>query len=425
MILKFALALAVFALTLYLVTARPKGLQIGFGAMIGAALALLAGITPLRDVATVWGIVWDSTFTFVAIVVMSLVFDEAGFFEHISKRVEAMTHGSTRKLFTYNILLGAAVSALFSNDGGALVLTPIIYSVIRRTDIPAHRYLAFIMSTQFITDTASIPFVISNLVNIIGSTYFSITFLQYFLHMFLPFATSVLSSLAMLYLVLGRGLPERFHYTPPADTYKDERVIALAIPFMASLIAVYFATSFLNVPVAFIAVPAVAGLAGYAAARGRISVSRILREAPWQIIVFSLGMFIVVYGLGNSGMTQYLAYALSRIQATGPVASTVLSGYMFAGMAGLMNNLPSVLLGNLAIARLHDPGILPYVNVIANDIGPKFTPIGSLATLLWMYTLERKSGMRVSALYYMKIGTVTALPVLTLTLLSSYLASLL
>ncbi len=84
-----------------------------------------------------------------------------------------------------------------------------------------------------------------------------------------------------------------------------------------------------------------------------------------------------------------------------------------------------MLLGNLAIARLHDPGILPYVNVIANDIGPKFTPIGSLATLLWMYTLERKSGMRVSALYYMKIGTVTALPVLTLTLLSSYLASLL
>jgi len=80
--------------------------------------------------------------------------------------------------------------------------------------------------------------------------------------------------------------------------------------------------------------------------------------------------------------------------------------------------MPSVMIINLAIARFSDPGFLIYANVIGNDIGPKFTPIGSLATLLWLYTLERKSGIKISVPYYMKVGFIVAVPVLFFTLLT-------
>src|SRR3546814_1270581 len=119
-------ALLIFVATIVLVVWQPKGLGVGWSAMAGAALALLTGVVELADIPTVWGFVWNATFTFIAVIIISLLLDEAGFFEWAALHVARWGRGSGRRLFALLVLLGAAMAALFANDGAALILTPIV-----------------------------------------------------------------------------------------------------------------------------------------------------------------------------------------------------------------------------------------------------------------------------------------------------------
>ncbi|MEM3702233.1 MAG: ArsB/NhaD family transporter, partial [Conexivisphaerales archaeon] len=204
---------------------------------------------------------------------------------------------------------------------------------------------------------------------------------------------------------------------------KIQFIFKLAMPTIILLIISYSIGGIYNVPVAFIAVPVVAVLFLVARINGKINTNRILRVAPWQIVIFSLGMYLVVFGLGREGFTEILFSVLAVFSKLGGPFPTLLSGYLFALIAATMNNMPSVMIGNLALSRFTDPDSLIYANVIGNDIGPKFTPIGSLATLLWLYTLDRKGGIKISAVYYMKIGFLIAMPVLTFSLLALWLVT--
>jgi len=151
-----------------------------------------------------------------------------------------------------------------------------------------------------------------------------------------------------------------------------------------------------------------------------IPVMTILREAPWQVVIFSLGMYLVVYGLRNQGLTLEISRSLEWLQGQGFYAATVGAGFLFAGLSTVMNNMPTVLVGSLAI---HDANLLPavkeamiYANVVGCDLGPKITPIGSLATLLWLHVLAQR-GMHISWGQYFRIGIILTIPVLLVTLM--------
>ncbi|GBR28217.1 arsenic transporter [Gluconobacter japonicus] len=417
------LALLIFVVTLVFVIWQPRGLGIGWSAMAGAAVALAAGVIHWHDIPVVWHIVWDATFTFIALIVISLLLDEAGFFHWAALHVVRWGKGRGRTLFPLIVVLGAAIAAVFANDGTALLLTPIVIAILTQLRLSHTAALAFIIATGFVADTTSLPLVISNLVNIVSANFFGIAFDRYAAIMVPVDLVALGATLAVLWLWYRRQVPATYpvaELPAPATAIRDHHVFRAAFPLLALVLAAYFLTAQFHIPVCVVACLA-AGILLLVAGYGRvIPVLKVLRGAPWQIVIFSLGMYLVVYGLRNAGLTDYLATALIWLSHQGPFTATIGTGFLAAVLSSIMNNMPSVLVGALAIQQAHDitpltRELMVYANVIGCDLGPKFTPIGSLATLLWLHVLASKKH-RVTWGQYMKVGLAITPPVLLVTL---------
>src|SRR5699024_4091923 len=382
----------------------------------------------------------------------SSVLDACGFFEWAALHVARWGRGRGRRLFVLIVLLGAVVAAFFANDGAALILTPIVVQILRVLHFSTRATIAFVMATGFIADAGSLPLLVSNLVNIVTADFFGISFARYALVMVPVGVVSVAASLGVLWLYYRRWVPPRYHLSglpQPAQAVTDRLTFCSGWAVLALLLAGYLTAGPLGVPLSAVvgrgavlllalaarrpafAFRALARAAGDGGARRRstgapapahpIRVRTVVQQAPWQVVLFSLGMYVVVYGLRDQGLTAQLTRAFTVLPAHGVLVSALGVGVVVAVVASVLNNLPTVLVMVLAVSGVAASGVtheaMVYATVIGSDLGPKITPIGSLATLLWLDMLDRK-GIRIGWARYVRTGVVLTAPVLLVSLVA-------
>lgn len=413
------IASLIFIITLTFVIVQPKNIQIGTSAIFGAFIALIFGVVTFSDVLDVTNIVWDATLAFIGIIILSLVLDEIGFFEWAALKMAKFSNGSGLKMFIYSILLGAFVSALFANDGAALILTPILLAKMRILQLNMKTIVAFLLAGGFISDSASLPFVFSNLTNIVTANYFSIGFAQYFFDMIIPFIVSVIASTIFLWLILRKDIPKTVDITllkEPKSVIKNMKLFYFSWVFLAFLLCAYFLGDAYDLPISIFALGGATIFLIIATISKSVEPIKIIKEAPWQVVWFSIGLYIVVYGLKNAGLTDYLTLVLKELSVRGDTIAVLGTGFIAAFLSAIMNNMPTIMIMDIALNDIQNQAMI-YANIVGCNLGPKMTPFGSLATLLWLHVLAKK-GVKISFAQYSKFGLIITPPVLFIVLLS-------
>ena len=413
------LASSIFFITLLFVIWQPRGLQIGTTAVVGALVAFSLGVVSFSDLFIVWDIVWDATLAFVGIIILSLVLDEIGFFEWCALKMAKLSNGDGRKMFVYSILLGALVSALFANDGAALILTPILLAKMKILKLNAKTILAFLLAGGFISDSASLPFVFSNLTNIVTANYFNIGFVEYLSNMYVPYIVSVAVTIVVLLALLRKDIPKTVDINLLKDAnsvLKNRTLFYFSWAFLALLLAGYFIGDAYNVPISVFALGGGVVFLIIATLFKTVEPVKIIKNAPWQVVWFSLGLYIVVYGLKNAGLTEYLTIFLNHLNEQGNLIAVVGTGFTSAILSAFMNNMPTIMVMDIALKDIANDAMI-YANIIGCNLGPKMTPFGSLATLLWLHTLGQK-GVKIGFWQYSKFGLIVTPPILLVVLLT-------
>ena len=406
----------IVGLALVLVLVRPRGLNEGAWAIGGALALLLAGALPLDAVQdTLVDLAGVAAFL-VGLFWLSLAADRAGLIDAWGAAIARIAGSDGRALLLAVVLFGVLTTALFSNDGTVVLVTPVVIQLCRRLDIDP---LPYAFAVTFVADSASSLVPVANPVNILFAERLDLSFGAHVAYLALPTAVAVAVTAVMLLVVMRERIPRQIARPEgvPDRNWRLGPGARLVAVGLGLTVAGYLAAAFLHVPPYWVTLLGGAVVVLPGLIMGSISRSDLVRVQPPGLYAFVAGLALMVTAVERQGLLRQAGELVSALQARPEIVGVMGIGIGAAIGSNLINNwtMALVLIPPLEAGGADDP--LIFAGLFGSDIGPNLTVVGSLATLIWM-TQVRQAGMQISAWTYLRLGILTTIPALMAAMLT-------
>ena len=398
----WVVCLLVFLLILW----RPRGVPEFVWAVSGASLLI---VFRLLSPDAAWTAVRAGTHVYCFLVGMMLLAELArqhGVFDWLAELAMEHARGSQTRLFVLVYCIGIVVTSLLSNDATAVLLTPAVLAVVRRTKTSP---LPYLFACALVANAASFVLPISNPANLVVFEG-HLPSLGPWMRIFLAPAVSALAVTFLLLWWRSRGdLSQPMQDgVQPASLNPMGRRAAVGVLLAAGAL---LATSAMGGPVGPAALLAgIVAMLFVAGRQWRVMASA-LRHMSWSVIPLVAGLFVMVSALQQVGALTISSAALEKAASWPPIAGLSAIAFGFGIAANAINNLPMGLIGAAAVHAVQGTRAMQAAVLLGIDLGPNLSVTGSLATILWLMALRREK-IEVSGWQFLRTGVLIMPPAL-------------
>lgn len=403
----------ILAVTLILVLIRPRDISEAWWAGLGGVVVLVVGLVSLRQAWRILLDTQDALILLIGMMALSAVAEKAGFFEWAASIAARAGRGRVLLLYAMVFVVGTLVTAGLSLDATAIVLTPIVYSMVIRLRLTP---LPFMFACVYTANTASMFLPISNLTNLLAYNAFGLGFMKFGLVMFIPAALAVLANGVLFVGIFRKNLRGSYDKGRLSFASENPAFFRTSAGGVAGVLVAFFVAPLFGIPIGLVALVVGAIVVIVARVRGWVSLREVAGSISWGILVLVVGLFLVVQGVENAGLAGLVSRAFTWASPGDGLVDILGVTVGSALGSNIINNVPMVVVALNSLKPLISDGTLSsaaaYATLIGTNVGPNLTTVGSLATLIWL-SIARSKGMEISVKEYLKIGSIST-PVILL-----------